>query len=69
MYDAITSANSITTVLYFSLLFHYVIICHCCLKIYKYMQASVYSLLQAASEISSRGDGRDRDINVFVQRR
>ncbi|KAK4396557.1 hypothetical protein Sango_1492300 [Sesamum angolense] len=32
-------------------------------------QASVYALLQAASEISSRGDGRDRDINVFVQRR
>ncbi|XP_057777983.1 uncharacterized protein LOC130996699 isoform X2 [Salvia miltiorrhiza] len=31
-------------------------------------QASVFSLLQAASEISSRGDGRDRDINVFVQR-
>ncbi|KAL6559163.1 hypothetical protein OROHE_006532 [Orobanche hederae] len=31
-------------------------------------QASVYSLLQAASEVSSRGDGRDRDINVFVQR-
>ncbi|XP_057976816.1 uncharacterized protein LOC131163965 [Malania oleifera] len=31
-------------------------------------QASVYSLLQAASEISSRGDRRDRDINVFVQR-
>ncbi|XVE96359.1 hypothetical protein REPUB_Repub02eG0214400 [Reevesia pubescens] len=31
-------------------------------------QAAVYSLLQAASEISSRGDGRDRDINVFVQR-
>ncbi|KAL0347013.1 UNVERIFIED_CONTAM: hypothetical protein Scaly_1717300 [Sesamum calycinum] len=31
-------------------------------------QASVYALLQAASEISSRGDGRDRDINVFVQR-
>ncbi|KAF9591409.1 hypothetical protein IFM89_004107 [Coptis chinensis] len=31
-------------------------------------QASIYSLLQAASEISSRGDGRDRDINVFVQR-
>ncbi|KAK9289338.1 hypothetical protein L1049_007493 [Liquidambar formosana] len=30
--------------------------------------ASVYALLQAASEISSRGDGRDRDINVFVQR-
>ncbi|KAL0410151.1 UNVERIFIED_CONTAM: hypothetical protein Slati_3604800 [Sesamum latifolium] len=31
-------------------------------------QASVHALLQAASEISSRGDGRDRDINVFVQR-
>ncbi|KAK1563231.1 hypothetical protein Q3G72_024460 [Acer saccharum] len=31
-------------------------------------QASVYSLLQAACEISSRGDGRDRDIYVFVQR-
>lgn len=31
-------------------------------------QASVYALLQAASEISSRGDDRDRDINVFVQR-
>ncbi|XP_018820044.1 uncharacterized protein LOC108990507 [Juglans regia] len=31
-------------------------------------QASVYSLLQAASEISSRGDGRDRDINRVVQR-
>ncbi|KAA8518533.1 hypothetical protein F0562_016007 [Nyssa sinensis] len=31
-------------------------------------QASVYSLLQAAIEISSQGDGRDRDINVFVQR-
>ncbi|XP_058207438.1 uncharacterized protein LOC131320674 isoform X1 [Rhododendron vialii] len=31
-------------------------------------QASVYALLQAASEISSRGDERDRDINVFVQR-
>ncbi|CAL5387333.1 unnamed protein product [Camellia sinensis] len=31
-------------------------------------QASVYALLQAASEISSRGDGRDRDINIFVQR-
>ncbi|CAI9780235.1 unnamed protein product [Fraxinus pennsylvanica] len=31
-------------------------------------QASVYSLLQAASEISSQGDGRDRDINVFVQK-
>ncbi|XP_011094284.1 uncharacterized protein LOC105174024 [Sesamum indicum] len=31
-------------------------------------QASAYALLQAASEISSRGDGRDRDINVFVQR-
>ncbi|KAJ3704905.1 hypothetical protein LUZ61_008610 [Rhynchospora tenuis] len=31
-------------------------------------QAAVDSLLQAAIEISSRGDGRDRDINVFVQR-
>ncbi|KAJ0088968.1 hypothetical protein Patl1_32642 [Pistacia atlantica] len=31
-------------------------------------QASAYSLLQAASEISSRGDDRDRDIYVFVQR-
>ncbi|KAJ6330523.1 hypothetical protein OIU76_009169 [Salix suchowensis] len=31
-------------------------------------QASVYSLLQAAHEISSRGDGRDRDVNIFVQR-
>ncbi|XVF07601.1 hypothetical protein REPUB_Repub06bG0153400 [Reevesia pubescens] len=36
-------------------------------KILSY-QAAVYSLLQAASEISSRGDSRDRDINVFVQR-
>lgn len=32
-------------------------------------QASVYSLLQAASEILSRGDERDNDINVFTQRR
>ncbi|XP_061964987.1 uncharacterized protein LOC133689213 isoform X3 [Populus nigra] len=31
-------------------------------------QASVCSLLQAAHEISSRGDGRDRDVNIFVQR-
>ncbi|XP_057507018.1 uncharacterized protein LOC130790121 isoform X2 [Actinidia eriantha] len=31
-------------------------------------QASVYTLLQTASEISSWGEGRDRDINVFVQR-
>ncbi|XVE61438.1 hypothetical protein DITRI_Ditri06bG0040100 [Diplodiscus trichospermus] len=31
-------------------------------------QAAVYSLLQAASESSSRGDSRDRNINVFVQR-
>ncbi|KAJ6815916.1 uncharacterized protein M6B38_418750 [Iris pallida] len=31
-------------------------------------QAAVYSLLQAAVEISSRGDGRDTDINLFVQR-
>ncbi|KAM1140112.1 hypothetical protein ACFX19_040920 [Malus domestica] len=27
-----------------------------------------YSLSQGPSEIASRGDGRDRDINVFVQR-
>ncbi|GAB4833338.1 hypothetical protein Ancab_031582 [Ancistrocladus abbreviatus] len=31
-------------------------------------QASVYSLLQAANEISSCGGGRDRDINIIVQR-
>ncbi|CAL5207426.1 unnamed protein product [Lathyrus oleraceus] len=31
-------------------------------------QAAVYSLLYAASEISSRGDSRDRNVNVFVQR-
>ncbi|XP_059462174.1 uncharacterized protein LOC132191251 isoform X1 [Corylus avellana] len=31
-------------------------------------QASVYCLLQAVIEISSRGDGRDRDINLVVQR-
>ncbi|GMJ12038.1 hypothetical protein like AT3G11560 [Hibiscus trionum] len=31
-------------------------------------QAAVYSLLQAASEIASRGDSRDRDTYVFVQR-
>ncbi|KAJ3676930.1 hypothetical protein LUZ60_002654 [Juncus effusus] len=31
-------------------------------------QAAVDSLLQAAIEVSSRGDLRDRDINVFVQR-
>lgn len=35
----------------------------------KLLQASVYSLLQAAIEISSRGDGRDKDINIFVHRR
>lgn len=38
-------------------------------KFHAFSQAAVYSLLQAASEISSRGDSRDRDINVFVQRR
>ncbi|CAJ2672760.1 unnamed protein product [Trifolium pratense] len=32
-------------------------------------QAAVYSLLHAASEISSRDDSRDRNVNVFVQRR
>lgn len=31
-------------------------------------QAAAYSLLQAASEIACRGDGRDRDVNLFVQR-
>ncbi|KAJ0235247.1 LETM1-like protein [Hirschfeldia incana] len=31
-------------------------------------QASVYSLLQAANEVSSRGNDRDKDLNVFVQR-
>ncbi|XP_039127201.1 uncharacterized protein LOC120263388 isoform X2 [Dioscorea cayenensis subsp. rotundata] len=31
-------------------------------------QAAVYSLLQSAIEISSRGDGRDRDVNLYVQR-
>ncbi|CAN6439136.1 unnamed protein product [Victoria cruziana] len=31
-------------------------------------QAAVHSLLQAACEIASRGDGRDRDVNLFVQR-
>ncbi|KAJ6778471.1 LETM1-LIKE PROTEIN [Salix koriyanagi] len=31
-------------------------------------EASVYSLLQAAHEISFQGDGRDRDVNIFVQR-
>ncbi|KAL1204689.1 hypothetical protein V5N11_017305 [Cardamine amara subsp. amara] len=31
-------------------------------------QASLYSLLQAVNEISSRGNYRDEDINVFIQR-
>ncbi|RCV31552.1 hypothetical protein SETIT_6G187300v2 [Setaria italica] len=31
-------------------------------------QAAVDSLLQAVIDVSSRGNGRDRDINVFVQR-
>ncbi|KAJ4970431.1 hypothetical protein NE237_003530 [Protea cynaroides] len=31
-------------------------------------QAAVFSLLQAVNEISSRGEVRDRDINLFVQR-
>ncbi|CAH2073892.1 unnamed protein product [Thlaspi arvense] len=31
-------------------------------------QAAVYSLLQAANEVSSRGNNRDKDLNVFVQR-
>ncbi|KAK6779338.1 hypothetical protein RDI58_021522 [Solanum bulbocastanum] len=37
------------------------------IKVLSY-QASVYSLLQAANEILSRGDERDNDINVFTQR-
>ncbi|KAL1196958.1 hypothetical protein V5N11_024756 [Cardamine amara subsp. amara] len=36
-------------------------------KIFSY-QASVYCLLQAANEVSSRGNNRDNDLNVFVQR-
>ncbi|XP_020589311.1 uncharacterized protein LOC110030758 isoform X2 [Phalaenopsis equestris] len=31
-------------------------------------QAAVHSLLQGTKEISSRGDGRDRDINLLVHR-
>ncbi|WCJ34247.1 LETM1-like protein [Euphorbia peplus] len=31
-------------------------------------QASVYCLLQAACEISSRGEGKDRDVNTFVEK-
>lgn len=31
-------------------------------------QASVHALLQAATEIASQGDGRDREVNVCVQR-
>uniref|UniRef100_A0A453RUZ5 Uncharacterized protein n=1 Tax=Aegilops tauschii subsp. strangulata TaxID=200361 RepID=A0A453RUZ5_AEGTS len=31
-------------------------------------EAAVSSLLQAVIDVSSRGNGRDRDINVFVQR-
>ncbi|XP_060201126.1 uncharacterized protein LOC132629792 isoform X2 [Lycium barbarum] len=37
------------------------------IKVLSY-QASVYSILQAANEISSRGDERDNDINAFTQR-
>lgn len=33
------------------------------------LQASLYALLQAVNEISSRGNNRDEDVNVFVQRR
>ncbi|XP_043697463.1 uncharacterized protein LOC122648299 [Telopea speciosissima] len=33
-----------------------------------FSQAAVFSLLQAVTEISSRGEVRDRDINIFVQR-
>ncbi|KAH9609294.1 hypothetical protein KSS87_014836 [Heliosperma pusillum] len=31
-------------------------------------QASVYALLQAAHEVSSRGDGGDKEVNAVVQR-
>ncbi|XP_047333208.1 uncharacterized protein LOC124936733 [Impatiens glandulifera] len=31
-------------------------------------QASVFSLLQAATEISSRGNSGDRDVNIFVHK-
>ncbi|KAG2262977.1 hypothetical protein Bca52824_070056 [Brassica carinata] len=37
------------------------------LKTFSY-QASVYSLLQAANEVSSRANNRDEDLNVFVKR-
>lgn len=32
-------------------------------------QAAVHSLLQAVQEIAARGEGRDRDAHVLVQRR
>nr|CAB3481210.1 unnamed protein product [Digitaria exilis] len=38
-------------------------------KVYGFRFAAVDSLLQAVIDVSSRGNGRDRDINVFVQRR
>ncbi|CAH8343955.1 unnamed protein product [Eruca vesicaria subsp. sativa] len=37
------------------------------IKTFSY-QASVYSLLQAANDVLSRGNNRDKDLNVFVQR-
>ncbi|XP_068493749.1 uncharacterized protein [Phaseolus vulgaris] len=37
-------------------------------RLHKFSQAAVYSLLHAASEISSQSDGRDRSVNIFVQR-
>lgn len=37
--------------------------------LFHHSQASVYSLLQAANEVSSRGNRRDIDLYVFVQRR
>lgn len=33
------------------------------------LQAAVHSLLQAVQEIAARGEGRDRDIHILVQRR
>lgn len=29
----------------------------------------MHSLLQAVQEIAARGEGRDRDVHIFVQRR
>lgn len=39
------------------------------LKLWNWLQAAVHSLLQAVQEIAARGEGRDRDVHIFVQRR